>query len=502
MTQLSLPRGYKNAEVLHNNLQSKKEEHWIKSGQKRALRLFHSMARDVPAYKKFLKKQGINTADIKGFKDFSSVPALDKNNYLRAYSRPDLCWEGKFAEQSWVVSTTSGSTGEPYYFPRTDTQDKFLAITTELYLRANFNIQNKSTLYIDAFPMGAWIGGVFTYESIRQVAEKGYPLSIITPGIHRQEVINAVKQLGHEFDQVIIAAYAPHLKDILDQGSEQGVNWKNYNIGLIFSAEAFSETFRDYILKTVGAKNTLRSTLNHYGTVDLGTMAHETPLSILVRRLLVKDDKLSILFPEDKRQPTLAQYDPSLFYFEQEGKNLLCSSYSGIPLFRYDLKDYGGVLTKKEVYKRLRASGYDIDAIIKEKGIESTVWNLPFVYVYERDDFSVSYYAFLIYPDTVRRALQAVEFEKHITGKFTMEVDYDKNGNQRFKIYIEKKPTQEEKTLKDKLKKHIHTQLCEENSEYRVTAEIIGEKFQPHIYLLDNGDPDYFKPGTKQKWVI
>lgn len=502
MTQLSQPRGYKNAEVLHKNLQSKREEYWIKNGQRRALQMFRSMVQDVPAYKKFLKKHNINPVDIKNAEDFPSVPPLDKANYLRAYSRPDLCWDGKFDEQSWVISTTSGSTGEPYYFPRTDLQDRSFAVTTELYLRANFNIQNKTTLYIDAFPMGAWIGGVLTYESIKQVAEKGYPLSIITPGIHRQEVINAVKQLAREFDQVIIAAYAPHLKDILDQGTDQGINWKDYNIGLIFSAEAFSETFRDYILKTVGAKDALRSTLNHYGTVDLGTMAHETPLSILIRRLLVEDNKLNILFPEDKRQPTLAQYDPSLFYFEQDGNNLLCSSYSGIPLFRYDLKDYGGILTKAEVYKRLKNNGYDIDEIIEEKGIEDTVWNLPFVYVYERDDFSVSYYAFLIYPDTIRRALQTVEFEKNITGKFSMEVDYDKNGNQRFKIYIEKKLGVEDKNLEGELKKHLHARLCEENSEYRVTAEIIGEKFQPYIYLLDNGNPKYFKPGTKQKWVI
>lgn len=502
MTNLSLPRGYKNAEVLDRNLQSKSENHWLRSGQKRALGMFHSMAQDVPAYRKFLKKHDINPSSIKSFRDFSSVPSLDKSNYLRAYSRPELCWEGKFDEQSWVISTTSGSTGEPYYFPRTNLQDKYFALTSELYLRTNFDIQNKTTLYIDAFPMGAWIGGVFTYETIKQVAEKGYPLSIITPGIHRQEVINAVKQLGHEFDQIIIAAYAPHLKDILDQGSDQGINWRDYNIGLIFSAEAFSETFRDYVIKTIGGKDPLRSTLNHYGTVDLGTMAHETPLSVLIRRVLVEDDKLNILFPEDKRQPTLAQYDPNLFYFEQVGNNLLCSSYSGIPLFRYDLKDYGGVLTKTEVYKRLNDSGYDVDALIEEYGIEDTVRNLPFVYVYERDDFSVSYYAFLIYPDTVRRALQITEFEKQITGKFTMEVDYDKNGNQQFKIYIEKKPGKEGKDLKDKLKKHLHEKLSEENSEYRVTAEIIGEKFKPHVYLLDYGDPAYFKPGTKQKWVL
>jgi hypothetical protein len=42
--------------------------------------------------------------------------------------------------------------------------------------------------------MGAWIGGLFTYEAIRRVGENGnYDMSIITPGINKAEVIKAVQ---------------------------------------------------------------------------------------------------------------------------------------------------------------------------------------------------------------------------------------------------------------------------------------------------------------------
>ena len=37
--------------------------------------------------------------------------------------------------------------------------------------------------------------------------------------------------------------------------------------------------------------------------------------------------------------------------------------------------------------------------------VTNTIWRLPFVYVYERSDFSVSFYAFQIYPETIKRAL-------------------------------------------------------------------------------------------------
>ena len=57
-----------------------------------------------------------------------------------------------------------------------------------------------------AFPMGAWIGGVFTYEAVKNGAESGYDLSRSTPGIHKQGVIDAVLNLASDFDQIILGA--------------------------------------------------------------------------------------------------------------------------------------------------------------------------------------------------------------------------------------------------------------------------------------------------------
>src|SRR6185503_7206520 len=121
----------------------------------------------------------------------------------------------------------------------------------------------KSTLYVDAFAMGAWIGGVFTYEAVNRVAKKGYPLSIITPGINKAEVISGIKRLGPNFDQVIIGCYPPILKDIIDLGVEEGLDWAKFNLGIVFSAEGFSEDFRDYIIQKASLANPFTSTLNH-----------------------------------------------------------------------------------------------------------------------------------------------------------------------------------------------------------------------------------------------
>lgn len=503
MTVDAFPLILRNPPKLLQLLKTKPETYWIQRGEKRALALFHAMASRVPAYKDFLKKHHINPSTIKTIHDFSCLPTIDKNNYLRAYPLEALCWGGKLKEQSWTISATSGSTGEPFYFPRTHEQDLQYATTAELYLLDNFHIDTKKTLYIIGFPMGVWIGGVFTYEALSILQERGYPLSIITPGINKLEIIKAVKNLGPFFDQIIIGSYAPFLKDILDDAPHYGVNWKAHHVGFIFSAEGFSETFRDYIIRKTGLPNPYTTTLNHYGTVDMGTMAHETPLCIFLRRKAISDTKLySFLFGSTNRLPTLTQYLPEMFYFESQNGNLLCSTYSGLPLIRYDLKDHGNIITQSALNKTMRDYDVDIDVEIRTSGIKKNIWNLPFVYVFERSDFSVSFFAFQIYPETIRKAIQQKQFDDMLTGKFTMMVMYDKHGNQQFHVHIELRPDKNETVkLRSLITNAMIEQLTTENSEYRKTREEYPQQTIPILTFWPYEHATYFQPGGKQKWV-
>jgi phenylacetate-CoA ligase len=490
--------------LLHHN-QSQPEPELKRRAQDRVLDLFHDMAQRVPAYRDFLSAHGISPSKIKTLADFQTVPTIDKQNYLRAHSLESLCWDGDFKNRSWVIASTSGSTGTPFYFPREKSQDMQYAGTAELYLRSNFQIHERSTLYIDAFPLGPWIGGIFTYEVIRTIAQKpGYALSIINTGVDKQEIIHAVKKFGQHFDQIIIGCYAPFLKDALDDGVRQGVDWKKYNLRFIFSAEGFSETFRDYVAETAGLKNPHLDTLNHYGTVDQGTLAHETPLSILIRRLALKTpDLYANIFPVRHKLPTLCQYDPELFYFEEVAQGLLCSSYSGLPLVRYDLKDRGGVIGFEEMMARLADFGIDIEKECDEAGIAHTVWKWPFVFVYERSDLSASLYAFLVYPETVRKALQELELRNRVTGKFAMMTRFDQANDQYLEINVELKGGEQAHAgLNENIQQAVTRWLLEENSEFRKTHAELGHRIAPRIVLLPYEDPSYFKPGRKQQWVV
>lgn len=480
------------------------EQECLEQGRTMAKRLYDDMLKSVPAYTAFIEEYcSANSISDPSNVAFDIIPSVDKDNYLRSYSRSQLCWDGDMRHSAWVISSTSGSTGEPFYFPRQAQQDECYSLTAEVYLRENFRIHERSTLYIIAFPMGAWIGGVFTYEAIRQVAKRGYALSIITPGINKLEVIKAVKSLAADFDQVIIGSYAPFLSDILNDGELEGIDWGSINVGFIFSAEGFSEEFRDYVAKKAKLRNIYTDTLNHYGTVDLGTMAHETPLTILIRRLALKNpDCYAELFGSSK-QATLCQYDPALFYFEAKDGNLFCSAYSGYPLFRYNLKDKGGLLTRIEINQVFSNYDIDLDQAIRDAGLAESIWNLPFVFVNERSDFSVSFYAFQIYPETLRNALLVDELRDAVTGKFSMQVVFDNDGRQLFEVHVEMRgPTNASDALVKNITRILHERLLAENSEYRKVSEECGyDRVYPRVTLWPYEDPTHFKPGGKQKWV-
>lgn len=504
MGRLLLPNDSRDPEKFISKLKDTEESVWEEKSRRKVLELFYRTAKKVPAYKKFLLKNKVNFSKIQTIKDFRNLPTTDKDSYLRKFSLSELCWNGKFSEKHFTICTTSGSTGEPFYFPHRIDQDWQYAVLVETYLRTNFEIHKKKTLYVNGFPMGAWIGGTFTFKAISLIAEKSnYALSIISPGVNKQEVIRAVEKLGPYFDQVIIGSYGPFLKDILDEGVKQGINWGKYNLGFIFSAEGFTEEFRDYVCRVGSVKDSLRRTLNHYGTVDLGTMSYETPISILARRLAINNKNLyKSLFGESVVLPTLTQYMPNMFYFEEVNGNLLCSAFSGLPLVRYDLKDRGGIYKFSELVKKFSECEIDLIKESKKAKIEDTIWKLPFVYVYERSDFSISFYAFQIYPATIRKALQKREFSKHITGKFTIMTKYDNRQNQYVEINVElMKDINPSDGLKEKIKKAATEQLIKDSSEYRETHKEKGGRVDPKVVFWTYEHPTYFKSGIKQKWV-
>jgi phenylacetate-CoA ligase len=483
-------------------ISNKDSSHWEKRRIKNTLEIFHKTIKSVPAYKLFLKKHSINPRDIKSWEDFSKVPSMTKDNYLRTCPLAKLCKKGSLAHPL-VFTATSGSTGEPYYFPRFEKLDKEYSIIAEYYLSQNKLSLKGPTLVVVCFGMGVWIGGLITYQAFEVASrEGGYPVSIITPGTNKEEILNVLRNLSPYFTQTILIGYPPFVKDIIDESVKQRIPLVKLNLRLMFAAESFSEQFRDYLGKKAKIENIHRDTLNIYGSADIGAMAWETGISILIKRIIKRDKKLyKAFFPSVSRMPTLAQYNPDFITFEAVDGNIFLTADNALPLVRYALGDQGGVISFSETDNLFKKFGYDLLKEAKKVGI-TTVPKLPFVYIYERSDFSTKLYGAIIYPEYIKGALEHIEIEDQVTGKFTMYTRNSKNQDQYLEVNIELKPeVLETEELRTRVKDLILNELIDRSAECKNNAQLLGDKMKPTIIFWSNGDPKYFKTGIKQKWV-
>ncbi len=482
-------------EKIFKNLSSKKEAFWIRAGERRALALFHAAAARVPAYKDFLKKHHIRPGVIRTIQDFRKVPPVTKKEYLRAYPLTALLWDGAFGDKAVTFAATSGSSGTPFYFPRDEALDLQSSIFHEMFLNSSSRGRARSTLVIDCFGMGVWIGGIITYQAFRKIALRGYPLSVITPGINKKEIFEAVRTVGPLFEEIILCGYPPFIKDIIDEGKEHGIAWKKFPIRFVFAAESFGDNFRDHVARAVGMKEPALDSTNIYGTADLGTMAQETPLSIALRSKLLRNKKLfSSLFGSIEKTPTLAQFNPLFVNFESVDGSILCTGYNALPLIRYEVGDRGGIFAYTDLVERFG----------KMPGIKRYLGpELPFVYVYERSDFAVKLYGAIIYPEHVRDALVHYSAEAGITGKFFLAVRHDAEENEYLEVNIElSKGFLRSDDLEGEIANIVLHALLAKNDEYKNNHSVMPDRMRPQIVFWSHEHPDHFKAGGKQKWVL
>jgi len=469
---------------------------------RRSLKLFKKAVKELPAYRSFVLSKDCDPASIRSLDDFHLVPLTSKKEYLQKYPHEQLVWKDQWLGPLAFCST-SGSTGEPYYFPRSDQLAMQASALTEGFLK-NSSHGSGRTLVIMGLGMGVWIGGLITLRAFEMAAERmKAPVACIAPGYNKVEIFKILKKLAPEFDQTILVGYPPFIKEIIDDAPDQGIKLKNLNLRLMFAAEAFNETFRNYLCKKAGIRDPLRDTLNIYGTADIGAMAHETPLSILARRLIIENPHLvQRIFGQIEKTPTLAQYNPDFIEFEALDNQLVLTGNSALPLIRYAVGDHGGVVGFRELFNILKEFDIDLEAEARTAGIWPLTLKLPFVFVYERIDLSATLHGLIIYPEFVKTGLQKPRMTTKFTGRFLMSTKTDIRHNQFLQINLElKKGVEATEALTGLALKTITKSLTEKSSEFAEVSKSHQGKELIQLVLWPNGHERYFAPGTKQKWV-
>ena len=475
---------------------------WEKKGERMIIALANHAQDDLPAYKDYLHKVKLKTRHIKTIDDFRELPLLTKADYLKKADYPQLFFPKTIPEIT-TVAATSGSTGEPFFFPRGEHQDDQYAYVAEIFLRNQFDIQKKSSLILIGFGLGIWIGGIFTYKCFNKVAQKGYKMALVPAGSIPDTYLKSIKKFGHLYDQIILTGYPPFVKDIVDQGAEYDIDWSKYHVKVMTAAENFSEQYRDYLANKLHIKNIYRDIVNVYGTVELGTMAHETAFTTLIKRLaLNKKELYEDLFLSDKQVPTLAQYYPHMVWLEEtQGEVVGTGVGSMIPLVRYRFLDRGGVYSYESMLDIMKRHGIDIMKEVKKVEIADTIMKLPFVYVYDRIDNSVVLRGANIYAQNIRDALTQEAISKYLTGKFSMLKKNDRSENPYLEVNVElKKGRTPSVQIKKEIEMHLVVGLRKVNSEYNYLYGADSESVIPKIVLWHYGDPTHFA-GGKQRWV-
>lgn len=473
-------------------------EHQTISPKDKVLALFQRCVAEVPAYRHFVESHGINPAGITSYPAFQALPLMNKSNYMQAYPLPERCFGGSL-NGSDRVAVSSGSSGQPTFWPRSASYELDVAVRFEQVFHDSFRAHERSTLAIVCFALGNWVGGMFTTSCCWHLAQKGYPMLVATPGNNIAEIFRVIRELAAHFEQTVMLGYPPFVKDVIDAGAAEGIDWTSYNPKLVFAGEVFSEEWRSLIGQRIGSTSPCFDSASLYGTADGGVLGNETPFSIAIRRWLANHPNAARQLFGEARLPTLVQYDPANRFFEMHEGTLVISAENSVPLVRYHIADKGGLIRCDEMWAFLKGQG--VNSVV-ELGLDKDYQprNLPFVFVFGRADFTVSYYGANIYPENVTVGLEQPDIMAWLTGKFVLETQETEGGDKYLHIAVELLPgIEHDENIVPIIAESIQTQLLRLNSEF--ANYIPHERQMPKITLISFADPGYFPPGVKHRYT-
>ncbi len=441
-------------------------------GRQMALQAFKTAASRVPAYQDFLRRHRFNPDDVETIGDFHRVPIIDKKNYLRRYPLEALCLDGNL-HQMYHLAVSSGATGEPCFWPMTPEQTAAIPSAFEIVLTEFFGLREYTTLFFINLALGSWAAGELCAEACRTIARKPeYPMTVISPGLELEETLRLIQKLAEKYDQIAMLGYPGFMRDVIDQGREQGIDWSKLRLRILTGGECYSEDWRDWMMKKSGIEDPV-SVWSLFGTADAGVIGFETPMTVRLRRTARADKDLSQqLFGDQENLPMVMQFKPAGRFVEEMGGELVVTAPDlGLPLVRYCLHDRGGVIPFASIPSEFRSKDS---------------WPLPVFYVFGRTA-AIHLYGVNIYQENIMAGLEnSLLFENH-TGRFKFKAIYDEDHNQSLSIKIELKGgVARTRELEQVFAETIVKALRNNTSEYNKLYSSMGEKVTPHIELLDN----------------
>ena len=387
-----------------------------KASRIKALGAFRLAADKIPAYREILKAKNLNPSSVKTIEDFKNlVPIISKEDTFHFYSEKikKLCLSGEIKDAKVIVSS-SGHSGYFSYGLSTDKELEKSQSLIDFMLNHIFDVGSKKTILINCLPMGVKI----TTSAV----------TVADTSVRSDIVLGVIRTFSDCYDQTILLGENSFIKKVLEEGVEQGIDWKKIKLNIILGEELIAENLRSYMADITGinlddirCQNMIGSS---FGIAEFGlNLFYETKELIRVRRLIARDKALRTkLFGQNADNiPALFHYNPLRIFVEEAPKEnglseLVLTNLEKealIPLIRYNIKDEGNKISFSDLAAALNSSGYE-DYVPRIR--------LPIVAIWGRDKITTSE-GTTLRPEFVKEILyQDRSIAYGITGNFKLSL--------------------------------------------------------------------------------
>ena len=422
-----------------------------KIGKLRAHAVYLKAKDRCPAYKDFLKAKGYRK---NGRWNLADLPITTKENYVKAYSISQRCYNGRLPSAGVVIDESSGSSGVPNNWVRSAEERNDI----KRILQLNYQIiyGDSGCILLNCFALGPWATGMNVSMSLVDV---GILKSI---GPDQKKLENTLEIFGTDY-RYLVFGYPPFVKSFVDTTR---LDLKKYEMDLIVGGEGLSEGLRTYLLEY------FRTVISSYGASDLEiNIGVETEMTVNLRRLCIDDAELSKKLFGRETPPMIFQYNPLDYIVETSNDKELVFTIgrqdSAAPKLRYNLHDVGGTLTYKELKSLLNSKGVDILSLAKRQS------NFPILYVFGRSDLTAPFYGAKIYPTDVEEIINStLALTRNINCHQIVSYE-DDAVNKRLKIRLETASGVEADFITDEeLHKTIFEGLCRVNQDFREVTKM------------------------------
>jgi len=458
-------------------------------GRWRFLRTYQKALRRVPAYRDFVKKNGGPLRlPLRGWApQLETVPAMDKETYIKAYRVEARCLDGKLPRTGVMVDESSGSSGTPTSWVRGTKERK----ATKALLQVGFSrsLKGRPTFVLNAFSLGAWATGMNTTMSLIDLC------IMKSTGPDMDKIISTMNDFGPDYAYVILG-YPPFLKNLVD---DPRINFANFEVVAGFGGEGMSENMRGYLLKH------FKAVYGSYGASDIEiNLALETDFSISLRRAIEGDAALAadLIRTDYGTLPMIFQYNPYDYILETNEKGEVLVSITRSeninPRLRYNIHDRGHVLRMKP-----------LKAILEKHGrgalLANLLLDLPLLFLYGRSDLSVDFYGAVVPPDSIREVIYDLPELAGVYSNFRLIAYEDAQTNKQLHIALELKEGHDPKGFAS-LGPRILAAEKAKNRDFDQACKVAKPSTLPTIHIYPKGQGpfalDYGKLKNEYVWHL